>query len=514
MNSEREFVRTIVRPDAIAESSGEYVMPDYQSDVRKILFSEAEIRPAGKFPCEDEVEFTGIVVYNVIYSDAEGKISGISFNSDYRLTVKLPNDNIENVFCEPRITNFALRLLSPRKLSAKCSVCASVRMNERQTFNVSGDAVEQKTLEKLERSVNLRVSSSSATGEREIAEEIKKLEGAIEDEVKVIYIKAVPASASARLNGEEATVGCRIKISALIENGDDSIFLAEKTVDIEQTLSYEGADGDTKLIPTILITSERANVRADEDGCTVIADVICEITVRGEGNTPVAIMSDAYLTDRPTANSYSDYKYSEIFDVLELNERHSAEINRSEIEEGLLREIPFVKAEPRLESVNVENGVAAVRGEVKYSGIASETNDDGSVSYSPIKYTAPFEKNVNLNCQKSDNLTVDARLYSFEADANIDANKIYLSSLLGVTLVASEDKCERILTECSAIDGEKYESAGACVTVYYPDDTETLFEVAKRFHVSLDRLAENNPAAVSAVNDGLAHPTVKKLLIF
>ena len=48
--------------DVYTESQTDYVLPDYLGDVRKILFTEAVLRPSGRFAGGDEVEFSGIVV--------------------------------------------------------------------------------------------------------------------------------------------------------------------------------------------------------------------------------------------------------------------------------------------------------------------------------------------------------------------------------------------------------------------------------------------------------------------
>ena len=513
MEKDIEFVRSIGFGEVFAESASEYVMPDYEPDVRKILFSEAEVRPAGKFIGENEAEFNGIVVYNVIYSDAEGKISGVSFNSDYRLVVKCPGISIENVLIEPRVTNFALRLLSPRKLSAKCSVSASVRVNERQRLCPNGDAFEEKGKEEKRKSVMIRESQCSEMLEREFAEELKRLDGAIEDEVKVIYAKATPITEFSEICDTGAHIKGEIRLCALIVNGDAPVNLVERNIVLDEIVPFEGIDAETKLIPEILVTSEKAPVKADEDGCTVVFSVIAELTARGEKNVVAKMLTDAYLTDYPTDNKYSDYRYTELFDVVSINERHTAQIPRSEIEEGIIREIPFVKAEPRIESVRLEEKNIVVSMEMRYLGIASEANDDGSISYSPIKHTANYTVSVKNSCQDAEKMTAEVRVNSCTADANMDAKTIYLSAPVNISLILSKENSERLLTECFVRRAEKYEDNGALVTVYYPEAEESLFDVAKRFHVSIERIEECNAGTVSAISDGMS-ADVKRIIIY
>ena len=77
------FTRNIKCADVYTESQADYALPDYLGDVRKILFTEAALRPSGRFAGGDEVEFSGVVVYNVVYLDAENNLSSAEFTSDY-----------------------------------------------------------------------------------------------------------------------------------------------------------------------------------------------------------------------------------------------------------------------------------------------------------------------------------------------------------------------------------------------------------------------------------------------
>ena len=56
------------RTDIYTETGADYSLPDYNGDVRKILFTEASVRPSGSFENGDNIGFSGIIVYNLIYS--------------------------------------------------------------------------------------------------------------------------------------------------------------------------------------------------------------------------------------------------------------------------------------------------------------------------------------------------------------------------------------------------------------------------------------------------------------
>ena len=90
---ETNYTKNIKCKDVYTESVGDYLLPDYQGDVRKILFTEATLRPAGRFAGGDEVEFSGVVVYNMVYLDGEGNLASLEFTTDYDYSVKCSGEN-------------------------------------------------------------------------------------------------------------------------------------------------------------------------------------------------------------------------------------------------------------------------------------------------------------------------------------------------------------------------------------------------------------------------------------
>ncbi len=510
----KEFKRSIKGQDVYSESGAEYVLPDYCSDVRKILFSEARVRPAGKFSGNDEVEFTGIVVYNVMYSDTDGRIGGVSFSSDYDFTVKSPSESFESIMADTRVANFALRLIGPRKLSAKCYLSSAVSTTERLDYTPTGVTFEDDgTIEKQTEFLNMRNTRVSESIEREYAEQLCRLDGAIEDEVRVVYSRAEVIPESVVIEGDSAVVRGELVMLAVVENGDEPAYLVEKRKKIEESIPLEDPSADANLTPEVIVTSERTSIRADEDGCEIVMDVIADFAVKSDMNLTAEVISDAFSTCCSVENSYHDIEFTELVSTLSSKEKHTAEIKRADLTEGNVREVVFLSAEPKIEEVKLEDGRITVRAEIRYTGVASEMNDDGSISYSALKYSSPFEQNVNINCQINDKTHAEAKCTVVNAEANVDANNIYLTSLIETRAVITENKKQSALFDCSLNSDSPFDKNESVVTVYYPDEGETLFSVAKKFHVSLDRLCENNSVPTSSTMQGTENAP-QKLMIY
>ncbi len=512
---ETDFKRSTRVHDIYSESTSEYVLPDYNNDIRKILFTEARVRQGGKFVGNDEVEFNGVVVYNVIYSDSEGKLGGTSFTSDYDFTVGSLSENTDNVLSDTRISNYALRLVNPRKLSAKCSLVSCLTVSEKDSYCPTGTAFNKDGERQEERAaLNIRCVMSSESLEREYAEQICRLEGAIEDEVGIVYSKAHIIPESMSVEGDGVRIQGELVMCCLIAGGESGAYLEDKKIKIDEHIPFEGVNEGMILIPEIIVTSERASVRADEDGCEIVMDVIADFTLRAEENREVTVISDAFSTECSVENSYADISYTELVGKADAKEKHSVTLSRKEAFEGVIREVIFVNAEPKIESCEIQENGALIKGEIKYGMIVSEVNDDGTVSYLPLKNSSEFEQIVNINCQNSNKTKIEPRIKAINAEATLDAGSIYLSSELETSIILTEDKNRTVLMDSMLKTEDSFKERDATVTVYYPDSGETLFSVAKKFHVKLEKLCENNSIVQSVSADDSGSLNIKKLLIY
>ncbi len=503
--------------DVYTESQADYILPDYMGDMRKILFTDATLRPSGRFAGGDEVEFSGVVVYNVIYMDSEGTLSSVEFTSDYDYSVKCSGESYNDSIANTRVSNYAVRLIGPRKISARASLVGSVRLSESCTVGLSGNALEGESTPELKRgTLDIRMSKLSSVCEREFAEELTRLDGAIADEVSVIYPTAEILIDDVRAEDGEISIKGKIRMTAVIKNADMPAYGVEKLVPFEEAVELEGCDGLVSLAPQITVSSVKASVNADDSGCEVVISGILELCVVGEGNQHIEVISDGYLKDCPTDNSYEELGYTRLVDSASVKGSHSAEMSRADMESGEIREILFLTATPRLERVERSDSGAALLGEIRYSGIASETAGD-KISYTGVKFASPFEVNANLNCQNAENLRIEADVQAGNCSWSLDGEKIYATCTLESRVLGLEESSCQTLASMTRRDGEKYESDGATVTVYYPVSGDTLFSVAKRHHTSCLKLARDNDisdAVFAADNPEGSLTGVKKLIIY
>ena len=279
-NTDVNYLRNIKCADVYTESQVDYVLPDYLGDVRKILFTEASLRPSGRFAGGEEVEFSGIVVYNVVYLDGEGELSSVEFTSDYDYSVKCSCDSYNDSIADTRVSNYAIRLVGPRKISAKVSLVGSVRLTESCCVSASGDAFDGTSEPEINTgNAMIRRSRPSSVVEREYAEAVTRLDGAIVDEVSVVYSSAEATVDSVESLEDAACIKGRLRLWAVIKNGDEPAYSVEKLLPFEEKIDFENINGTTCLVPEASISSVKSNVNADENGCEVVISAIAEFCI-------------------------------------------------------------------------------------------------------------------------------------------------------------------------------------------------------------------------------------------
>lgn len=516
INNEIKYQRVVNCPDTYAESQTDYILPDYMADMRKILFTDATLRQSGRFAGGDGVEFSGVVVYNLIYLDSEGELSSVEFTSDYDYLVKCSGEDYDDSLASTRVSNYAIRLIGPRKISARASLVSSVSLFEEKSLAVSGNSFATEKPEVNRASIKVKNCRASSVVEREYAEMVCRLDGAIADELSVLYPTVEVMPDEVKAEGDGVDIKGKIKMSALIKNGEEDIYSVEKLLPFEESVELDAAEGFDHLVPQLSVCSVKASVNPDENGCEVVISCIIELCAVGEGNRQIDPILDAYLKQAPTENGYEDFRYTTYIDSVVTRGSHNAEFSRSDTDSENMSSVIFLTATPKVERVERDGGSVTVFGEVRYSGVATENQEDKH-SYVGVKFSSPFEVNVNINCQNTDNLQVETDVQAYNCTAYLDQDKLHATCMLESTVTVSEEKSCRILASMSHKEGEKYESDASLITVYYPTDGDTLFSVAKRFHTSGLKLAKDNDISelvFASDNPSGALGGVKKLIIY
>ena len=235
----------------------------------------------------------------------------------------------------------------------------------------------------------------------------------------------------------------------------------------------------------------------------------------GVKNCELEIVSDAYLKECGTDNEYSEFGYTEHICTESSEDKFEARVPLSELGVEEINHIIWCEGVPRVEKCDFNGKSVEIIGEIKFSAIACQVNEDGNKLFCPIKINAPFTQNVNVSCQIYENMRLDCHSDCLGCKIEVDSNHVLASCVLSTHVTLNSQKRQRCLGS-SYLTNEEYSRDESIVTVYYPDRSESLFDIAKKFHTSVSSIAESNrltQAVFASSLEPLGSFEIKKLVI-
>lgn len=495
--------------------SCDYILPDYLGEVRRILFTEAECIPLPAYVNGESAYLSGAVRFKMVYSDAENRLSCACFSADYDMSENY-GDGLFAVSDKSAVASYSMRLLGPRKISAKARVRSVLTSVSEASDTLCGDAMTLYEPELSYATVSVRESVIREAAEREYAEEIVFLEGAISDEVEIPYERAVSSVYECHAREGEIRVSGEHTVSVIIKRPDEPAFTVKKAIPFSESFALEGAREDMSAFAEARVLSLKISENPTDTGVSVTAALIVEYCVFAEGNREVSLVCDGYLKEREVKTSYDTTSVERL--LAASSERESAEFSVS-LESLALsgaREILLPVAEVYVKGVEPADTAINIVAEVRFSGIACEINDDLTVSYHPLKYSG--EKTFALPRVLWDADAIRPEVYAsvVSADAIIEEDTLRLTAALVIESHLYGREEVRVLSSLVATEEEIAPIPKNKVYVYYPDAEDTLFDVARKFHTTAERIAIDNALTESAFakrgeRDSLA--SVERLII-
>ena len=514
MQTEKEYL-VLREIDAMrCESVGEYSLPDYNGDVKRVLAVNPRLSPDGKFVGDDTLEVSGGVTYDVVYIDKDDEVTHAEFSTDYSAAVRINSQTYVDSLVKTRVAGCNLRIVGPRKLSVKCSLESDVMITEEREHSVSGDAFLEYEPETLTSIAKIHTASFVSGESREISEEMAQLDGAISDEVEILLSDATFSLEGVTSDEDAIEIKGAIKASVLYRNGDEAPRLVTREIAYAESLEAN-TYGAEALDPYVQIGRVMGSVSATDDGVSISLSLTATSYASVARNASFEVVNDAYFKERGCANEYADFSYNEHVCTESRESRFEGQISLSDagIEGGI--EVIWSDAVARVDECALLDGSVKISGEIRFSGIGCKSDDEINPICYPVKFTLPFEENVNINCQTHGNMRVNCHATAFDAEIKITENDAMCSCdlILGVSL--SSEKRQRCLGASNLTD-EEYATDASVVTVYYPDASESLFEIAKRFHTSVSAIAVSNrlsESALASLERPLGAVGVNKLII-
>ena len=477
----------VCRKMATMELSGDYTLPDYQPELRRLLTVSGRALPPAKYVGGGAVELDGTMEYQILYVGADGGLYSAPLTGEYSL--HLPMENLSAfdlnegvcVFATCTPESITARVTAPRKLSLrcrmKCAVGAYGRMpiGERLIGEVDPAHICRRTA---------RVPSATLmSGRSDVI--------VIGDEIPVPYadVRVVGADAGVLVSevsagAEETHVRGEVVVKLLCSSEDGRMTNETRKIPFEGSLDTEAMTADGLSARVSGCVCELA-VRVEDDKILCDAQIILEAHMGG--NADVVYTADLYSTEKPCRTTEREYGVSVFLGAVTGNLSQSERM--SAVEKGIPEgaNVLDVYGSANLDACEARDGRYIVSGQSRYVFVCER---DGEYSATevllPLRYETEGREGVpDWSDVRAEVISCRGRVSgdTLELDAELAVSGYFMGT---ETIIAPES---------ADFSAEKKKKSGDAV-LCYPAPDDTLWNVAKKYMVAPEDVEgdpENDP---------------------
>ena len=280
------------------ELSGDFTLPDYQPEIKRLLRVSASILPPSKSVGDSEAELAGGIDYYVHYTGSDNQVYCAPLSSEYKISVPMDKNELSlvNVTSDAETVPDMVsgRVTSPRKLNIKCRLKTRARMY--------GDAPIDKSYESMGEDSQVLLGRSDVTRRIFAQSEMIRLDdeiiqSAADGETRIICAKGnVLIGETAVSNGAANCKGELYLKLLMCKEPNGTPYTSVRRMPFNSTVMIEGATAGCEACAKGSVAEMSINV--EENRIAIDAGIILELSICI--NEGVTYVNDAYSTTHDT----------------------------------------------------------------------------------------------------------------------------------------------------------------------------------------------------------------------
>ena len=468
------------------ELSEEFTLPDYRPEIRKLLRVTPTFAPPSVYAGAGRLEFGGGMSYRVLYCGEDGKLYSVDLPASYSFDTEMEDypGTAGGVVAMADIVPDSVtgRVIAPRKIGIRTGISAHVRGYADTEAPVVTTGLDD------------TASQRRLVGRGECA---NVLRGSVND--IVISDDLIPDSREGEIR---------------VIQGEGSVFVSEATaangcimcrgeVMLRLMMCREPGDGVECLVRKLPFATE-IPVAGVAPGCECRAWGDCSAVTSSVGDGRIACDVTMWLEAEAQCKQSFNYTkeiYSTVADTEAVkcdkqltrplraangNFTQSAVLELAEAGLPAGATIIDTRASAGVQGIESERGRCVVTGEVRYNILYADGEGYGCCELAcPLRYETDSGQDA-----PEGSLEGDARLTVFGCRARMDGERLSVDSEVGVAMriccpekvsMVSEARFSPVVSDCA---GD--------VVVCYPDSSDTLWSVARRYRADAGRVCSLN----------------------
>lgn len=463
-------------------------LPEYCSDIRKILKCFVIPNVFACFTSGDRVSADGEALVRVIYVGEGEKLESYEQSVPFSKYAELQGFESDcSVRAEAETEYVNCRAVSQRRISISSAVCIHFylrRIKGERLFSDCGSSLFETKREEVKCSEikalcekPFEMSETAALSENlpPVSSIIRTHTCACIDTVKTVSSKML-------IKGDMIT---DIVYCTDSERGGTERY--SHSMPISQIIDLEGADENSVCDVNVRVLSVCVSFKADSEGRNRLLDISVRACagVSAYSESDICVVSDGYSTEYETESEFKNILFrTHIFTYNETKQI------RANIDLSGLSAAEIIDAYALGCSGSAEDDASQIkgRGEIPV-GILYRTIQ-GEYAYTERTVDFSFEcrskaTDGRIICEPCFTLTQLSAVILSESSAEIRAG-------VNVSMPIFEENERRVCTKLEIIEDRKKNPCDCPLTVYFSSDGETLWDIARKYNTTCDRIKEDN----------------------
>ena len=476
------------------EVTAEFTLPDYHSEISRLLWITPTVLPPERYVSAGKAELSGKILFHILYVGPDGGLCALVQESGYGFTLPLEEEGEVLILCAPPSADTVIgRVNGPRKLSVRCKLRASVeQLCEASTAPLfKGEGKEPCRLCDAEHTGRILCADTEGFP---LAERVEMEEG-----TRLILSRG--NLLLGEVSCEQDAVRCRGELLLTLlfckEEAGATPYTVARRIPFEQSIPLAGASAACRACADGTVGEIDASV--EEGHVDVVAHVLLRaLALREE---PVLFYRDVFLPGHGVDCSYDTVEFPAPACFESRHFTLSGERALADLGVG--------------EEILPLDSIATVEiREITREGDKSILNAD-------LCCRILYQRGEELSCVDATfplRLPLERGGEELHVEANVAGVRLTVAhgllradAELQLSLRGFSPVRHTLLREASFGDAQPLRDS--CPELYYPAPGERLWDVAKRYGVSPDALAEKNGISAEAPGDAASLAGKRFLLI-
>lgn len=484
----------------------DFIVPDSKPDILKKITDCGEIVIEGLKAGDGRASVNGKLKFSMLYrTDGAGMpLDSMDGSIDFGETVSVPGLTAgDTIKCSASLDDLSINIINGRKISVSAIIALEV-YGENTYVSPAAVGIEDSDACILKRSIGLLAMTENKRDILRIREQYE-LSANKPNVGNVIWSSPELRNIETKPAADELIVRGEIHLFAMYfpEDDDENIQYVEETLPFTGKLPLPGADermlADVSVVPSQKIIS----VKPDYDGEPRIieTELVLDLDIKLYDEQNLELITDVYSTKKKLEPDVDTAQYDEL---LIRNHQRCRIGEKMRINDGRNKILQIISSTAALstDDISVVGDGLIVEGAAKVNVLYISDSDADRIG--SITKELPFSQKID-----APGITEDA-FYTVRTDveqlgvAMLGGDELEIKLNAGIDVLVLTPESTQVIT---GVNEEKLDYGaikrlpGICG--YIVKSGDTLWDIAKRYYTTIERIMETNKLASESLKPGM-----------